>query len=104
MTEAQTHTTTTKSVNPPRLRGNGERAKRVSKVKPGEAKPEKFARLAVERMTKARAIIRRICILGRDYPHTDAQRAKIVSEVHYMAGQVEAAFKPKGKRSDSFTF
>lgn len=72
----------------------------------GESREDKLVRLAQIRMTHARAVMRRLCTLGRNYPVTDAQAERIIAEVKRLAGEVEDAFTPKEKpvRSDEFTF
>ena len=102
MTEGQTHTTSTKPVNPPRPRGNSERAKRVSKITPGESRADKFTRLALARMPKVNKAMRMITNLA-NYPYSEAQRVKLIGEIDRMASEVQAAFKPKDKQRDSFT-
>jgi len=101
MTEATNTTTTTKPIGRPR--GNGEKAKRVSKITPGESRADKFTRLALARIPKAKKAMRMITNLAK-YPYSEAQRAKLIGEINRMAAEVEAAFKPKGRSSDSFTF
>ena len=102
MTEA-TNTTSPRPVGRPR--GGSERAKRTSTVKPGESRADKFTRLALARMPKVKKVMRMVCNLAK-YPYSEAQAAKLIGEIDRMASEVEveAAFKPKGRNSDSFTF
>jgi len=70
----------------------------------GESREDKLVRLGQIRMTQAKSVMRRLCVLGRDYPHTEAQRTKIIDELKRLVSDVEAAFEPKPLRSDEFTF
>jgi hypothetical protein len=54
-------------------------------------------------MPKAKAAIRLIGNLAT-YPHTDAQRVRMLTELRQALADVEAAFAPRGRRSDQFAF
>jgi hypothetical protein len=76
--------------------------KRGTTIPPDESREAKFTRLTLQRMPNFKKYARLICNLA-DYPHSDAQKARIISEVRRMAGEVEAAFASPA-RDDSFSF
>jgi hypothetical protein len=53
-------------------------------------------------MSRLKATIRLVCNLAA-YPHSDAQRDKIVGEMKKLSTEVEAAFRPAA-RDDNFQF
>ena len=67
-----------------------------------ESREEKFVRLALQRMPNVKKHMRLVSNLA-SYPHTDAQRDKIISELRKLVAEVEAAFAPS-RRDDSFRF
>jgi hypothetical protein len=67
-----------------------------------ETREEKFVRLALARMPNVKRQIRLVANLA-SYPHTEAQRDKIMSELRKMVADVDAAFSPK-TRDDNFRF
>ena len=99
MEDIATHTNAKKTPRPA-----GDRARKPrAKLPAGETREDKFVRLAEGRMTKVRAAIRRLCTLGRDYPHSEQQRGRVIAEVRRMAADVEAAFSVRDK-ADEFRF
>ena len=86
-----------------RARGLALRKKRA-KIAPDESREAKLVRLGQIRMTQAKGVMRRLCTLGRDYPYTEAQAARIIGELQRLVAEVEAAFAPREERSDEFHF
>jgi hypothetical protein len=59
-------------------------------------------RLATQRMSKLKVTARHVGNLA-NYPHTEAQRDKIISECRKLVAEIDAAFTPKA-RDDQFRF
>jgi hypothetical protein len=72
------------------------------RVPVGESREDKFVRLALQRMPNVQKHMRLVGNLAT-YPHTEAQRAKILGELRALVEEVEAAFEPKHGR-DRFNF
>jgi hypothetical protein len=53
-------------------------------------------------MSKLKLTARHVANLA-NYPHTDAQRDRIISELRKMVNEIDAAFAPK-TRDDQFKF
>jgi|GEM_PF-2513599 len=88
---------------PNKRRGDG-KAKGKKRAPPNETRPDKFVRLGEHRMTKVTTAMRQLCILGRDYPHTETQTSRIIGELRRLVGEVEAALAPHHSRREKFTF
>jgi hypothetical protein len=85
------------------LTGNGHTQRRPRVHVPrDESREDKFVRLALARMPNVQKHMRLIGNLG-SYPRTDAQRARILGELHKLVAEVETAFAPKAAK-DSFRF
>jgi hypothetical protein len=87
--------------------GNG---KKVHSARPSgrtplpvdESREDKFVRLAQQRMSHVKKHTRLVANLAT-YPHTDAQRDRILSELRKLVAEVETAFAPT-RRDDNFRF
>jgi hypothetical protein len=80
------------------MNGSGE----PTPIPENEAREQTFVRLAVARVSSMKAKVRLIKSLA-NYPHTEAQAAKIVAEFKKMSDDVEDAFSRKVE-SDEFKF
>lgn len=78
-----------------------ERRRGRVRVPEGERREDKFVRLALHRMTALKVKARQVKNLA-NYPHTEAQAAKIVGELKTLAAEIETAFVPRS--DDQFSF
>ena len=82
--------------------GHSQHRKARTPIPAGESREAKFVRLATQRMSKLKATARHVGNLAT-YPHTEAQRDKIMSELRRVVQEIDAAFAPK-TRDDQFKF